>query len=247
MKNTKKLSLILVLLIAQYTQAQYRITDNNTLFWTTATATVHLKNKWSLHLENQERRVDLLNTHQQNLSRAALLYSFNDKITFGLGYGFILTYPYGDHPIASNGRFSENRIFQQVQIKNSLTSKTESITRIRQEQRWVGKNDASHNFLEWVQSSRTRVLYRINYTPGLMQQKLYFSASDELFISYGKKVKLNVFDQNRLMGLVGYKFSKKLNVEAGVLSQIVQQGSAVNAQSVYQYNLGPIVNLVFKL
>ncbi|TDE29453.1 DUF2490 domain-containing protein [Flavobacterium ranwuense] len=61
---------------------------------------------------------------------------------------------------------------------------------------------------------------------------------DEVFVGFGENVGANVFDQNRLAALVGYKANKNVKIEAGYLSQILQQGKRVNNQSVFQYNSG---------
>lgn len=61
---------------------------------------------------------------------------------------------------------------------------------------------------------------------------------DELFINFGKNVGANVFDQNRLGALVGYKINKNVKIEAGYLNQILQQGKRVEGKPVFQYNNG---------
>ena len=68
---------------------------------------------------------------------------------------------------------------------------------------------------------------------------------DEIFIGFGKNVNENVFDQNRLGVLLGYRFSSKLRIEGGFLSQIVQLPREINNRNVFQYNNGLIVHTVF--
>ena len=73
----------------------------------------------------------------------------------------------------------------------------------------------------------------------------YAAIYDELFIGFGKNVNENVFDQNRLGILLGYRFNKKFRVEGGFLQQIVQLGREVNNRNVFQYNNGIILNSYF--
>ena len=80
-----------------------------------------------------------------------------------------------------------------------------------------------------------------------IHKNLYLTLSDEVFIGFGKNVGLNVFDQNRLYGLLGMNLNKFVQVEMGVLNQILQQGKAVNSKPVFQYNTGPVLGCNVKL
>ena len=60
-----------------------------------------------------------------------------------------------------------------------------------------------------------------------------------------KNVNENIFDQNRLAILLGYRFNKKFRIEGGFLQQIVQLGREVNNRNVFQYNNGIILNSYF--
>jgi hypothetical protein len=73
----------------------------------------------------------------------------------------------------------------------------------------------------------------------------YAAIYNEILIGFGKNVNENVFDQNRLAMLLGYRFNKIFRVEGGFLQQIVQLGREVNNRNVYQYNNGIILNSYF--
>jgi hypothetical protein len=73
----------------------------------------------------------------------------------------------------------------------------------------------------------------------------YIAVYDEIFIGFGKNVNANVFDQNRVGALIGYRFNKNVNIEAGYLNQISMFGRQIAGQNVFQYNNGLIVNAVF--
>lgn len=55
----------------------------------------------------------------------------------------------------------------------------------------------------------------------------------------------NIFDQNRLVIVLGYKFTNAFRIEAGYLNQIVQLGREVDNRNVFQNNNGLIVNTLF--
>ena len=69
--------------------------------------------------------------------------------------------------------------------------------------------------------------------------------SNEIHLNAGKNIKTNVFDQNRLGALLGYRFNKNVRIEAGYISQILQFGRKINGQNVFQNNSGLIVNANF--
>jgi hypothetical protein len=75
--------------------------------------------------------------------------------------------------------------------------------------------------------------------PCIKSQKFHF------FCCFGQNVNANVFDQNRIGVLLGYRFNKHIRLEAGYLNQIVQFGRQINGQAVFQNNNGVIVNAIF--
>jgi hypothetical protein len=73
----------------------------------------------------------------------------------------------------------------------------------------------------------------------------YLALYDEILIGFGKNISVNVFDQNRLGCLLGYRISPRVNIEAGYLNQIIQYGRQIFGQPVFQYNQGVIINSNF--
>jgi hypothetical protein len=76
-----------------------------------------------------------------------------------------------------------------------------------------------------------------------INSKLKAIVWDELFTSFGKNVKGNVFDQNRLFVGLGYEWAKGQKVELGYFSQIVEQGNRVNNLPVFQFNNGFVLSV----
>jgi len=75
----------------------------------------------------------------------------------------------------------------------------------------------------------------------------YISIYDEIFIGFGDNVNENIFDQNRIGILLGYRFSSLVRIEAGYLNQTLQLGREVNNRNVFQRNNGIIVNVNFNI
>jgi hypothetical protein len=73
----------------------------------------------------------------------------------------------------------------------------------------------------------------------------YFAIYDEIFIGFGSNVNENIFDQNRVGIMLGYRFSPTIRIETGYLNQTLQLGREVNNRNVFQYNNGIILNANF--
>ena len=241
---------LLITCFASLTHAQNtRLRDNNTIGWYTYTGTFRVQPKWSLHTEYQWRREDFGTTWQQSLLRVGVNYQLHPNVLLHLGYGWIETFNYGDYPINGFGKqFPEHRIYQQVNVTQK-TGRVDWLHRYRLEQRWNGRfNSAdSDNPDGWTYLNRLRYMVRLQVPlqgPTLDDKEFYLAAYDEIFIGFGKNVAQNVFDQNRVSFLAGYRLNKNLKIEAGYLQQLVQLSRRINDRNVFQYNNGLIVNLV---
>ncbi len=228
-----------------------RLNDYNNTNWLQSINTVSLNKKWSLHLEYQWRRTDGLKNWQQSLLRIGANYKLNDNVTAHLGYGWIETYSYGDYPIASNGTFPENRIYEQISFRQPV-NKFLFTHRFRIEQRWLGKVKAGtvskREIEDWIFLHRFRYQFRAQYpfwTKGVKQ--LYGVAADEIFIGAGKNLGTNIFDQNRIFLLLGFKLNKKITIESGYFNQTLQQGRRINNSTIMQRNNGVVVSSILNL
>ena len=227
--------------------SQNRITDQNDILWMPVTISTKLNDKLALHTEYQWRRNHFGKTWQQSLLRMGLTYNRSKTVSYQAGYGWILTYPYGDYPIASNGTFAEHRIYQQAQFKTALNDQgVMLINRLRLEQRWLAANNADGSINHWIYVHRIRLNQRYNFPFKAFKKDCYFTLMDEIFIGCGKNIGQNVFDQNRLFGLLGLNVSPKVQLELGAINQIVQQGKTVNTKPVFQYNTGPVLGCNIK-
>lgn len=203
--------------------------------------TINLDKKWSLHVEYQWRRENGLKNWQQSLLRIGANYKFNENVTTHLGYGWIETFPYGDFPIASAGAFPEHRIYEQISFRQPIKKWTLT-HRLRIEQRWLGrvKPGTDREIEEWLFLHRFRYQFRTQFA---FSSKWYAVAADEIFIGAGKNVGVNIFDQNRIFLLGGFKLGKKISVEGGYFNQILQQGRRINNNTIVQRNNGIVVGV----
>ena len=217
-----------------------RLNDYNSTNWLQTFATVPVNKKWSIHTEYQWRRTDGLKNWQQSLLRTGVNYKLNEQVILHAGYAEAETFPYGNYPIAANGTFPEHRMYEQLVLRQPL--KKFLIThRFRIEQRWLGRVKAgtSREIEDWVFLHRFRYQFR---TQLAVSKNWYAAAADEIFIGAGKNVGVNVFDQNRIFLLAGYKLNRHVSLEAGYFNQTLQQGRRINNSTVIQRNNGMVVS-----
>ena len=224
-----------------------RITDNNTIGWLSNTTTLKINNKWSIHAEYQWRRANFLTDWQQSLFRSGVNYQWTDKVQLRLGFALVKNFPYGDYPLQAAGKpFSEKRLFEAITINDKI-SDVSMVHRFVLEQRWTDRysNPFLSNADDVSFTNRIRYMVRLQKPIGkkeLNNRTPYVAMYDELFTSFGRNVGENIFDQNRLGILLGYKFNPLLRIEAGYLNQILQLSREVNDNNIFQHNHGIILN-----
>lgn len=229
---------------------QNRLKTNNDIIWLNTFHTINLNKHWAVLAEYQWRRTESMKSWQQSLLRGGIQYKFNNGVSVLAGYGWIESFPYGDYPPSINQPFPEHRIFEQV-IWNDNIGRLQLNHRGRLEQRFLGVLEPSvgdgRSIARWNYLNRVRYQLRATFPINhrSMEDKTWYAAAfDEIFIGFGKNVNANVFDQNRIGLLAGYKLNKMISLEAGYLNQTVQQPAQVSGKSVYQYNNGFILNLI---
>ena len=229
----------------------YRETTTNTNLWLMYFVNHKFTNTLGLHAEAQVRRHDVVSEWQQLLLRVGLdIYTSQARFTFG--YGFIETFPYGDFPVAN--AFPEHRIWQQLLLPQTWGRASIS-HRYRLEQRFIG-NASTGEFQNGRYENRARYMFRANIAlqgntidPG----EFYLAIYDEIMINFGKEVRYNLFDQNRLYGALGYHLGRIGTLEVGYLLQSVKQRNLYTAaspprnimESNHNFQIGIFSNLSF--
>lgn len=250
MRNPPLLLLILLIPCLNDAVAQNnRLSDYNKISWYNYFGTFNTGKKTGIHTELQWRRTPGISSGQQTLIRIGFNYQAAPRVQLRTGYAYIITYAYGDIPINAFGKdFREHRCWQMVTLRDQI-GKAELSHRFMLEQRWVGRYSSPDLDREDSYVFRNRLRYMIRSVwplnkKGVVPKTPYLAFYEEVMIGFGKNVDVNVFDQNRLGILAGYVFSKNFRIEAGFLNQIQQFGRTVNNKAVFQYNSGPVVNLM---
>lgn len=229
-----------------------RLSNYNTIGWYNYFGTFKVSQKFGIHTEYQFRRTEIITEWQQSLLRVGVNYQLNPKIQFRLGYAWIETFSYGEIPINGMGKdFTEHRLFQMATLTDKV-SIVDLSHRFMLEQRWVGRYSNANftNEDEFPLLNRFRYMFRLQIPlkgKETIDKTPYISIYDEIFIGFGDNVNENIFDQNRIGILLGYRFSSLVRIEAGYLNQTLQLGREVNNRNVFQRNNGVVVNVNFNI
>ena len=254
-KSVNKLAGVVLLLAGYFLPAiaqNTRIKDPNTIGWFTNTTTLAFSKSFSGHFEFQWRRDNLVKNWQQGLYRTGINYVVNPKLTLRVGYAFIETFNYGDYPLQATGKpFPEHRMYQLASL-NDQNGRFEMNHRFILEQRWTGRftNPAFKYADDYVYTNRFRYMFRIQTAVGkksMGDKTPYIALYDEILLGFGKNVNENVYDQNRIGALLGYRLNKIFRIEGGFMQQLLQLGREINGRNVFQHNNGVIVNTIVNL
>lgn len=184
-----------------------------------------INQNWNWHNEIQYRNYDFIGDTNQLLLRTGLGYNLtenNNNVL--LGYAFVNTHKYipnSDQKQESN----EHRIFQQFITKQNF-GRFYFLHRYRVEERFLPDD------------FQVRLRYFLNATIPLNKKTLdknaiYFSTYNEIFVNTEKPL----FDRNRIYAALGFVINKNFKVEAGFMSQILQQSNRNQFQIVIFNNL----------
>lgn len=253
MKQATFTILFSLLTISAFGQ-QNRVIDRNAIGWYTYNGDHKLARRWKLHTEYQWRRIDFIRTWQQSLARLGLIYKLTDRVAVSGGYTLFTTYPYGHYPSASAGvPVPEHRMYEDIQLADQF-GRLKLAHRFRLEQRWIGQpSDANPRVMaNWKYQHRIR--YQLSGTFPLSGSTIddgefYLNAFDELFISFGRNVGNNVFNQNRLSGGVGYQVRDNLKLELNYFNRVLQHGAPdpITKKPIFDVDNGFRLNVSYDL
>ena len=229
-----------------------RLNTSNNIGWFNYFGTFKVSEKFGFHTEYQWRRDNIIEEWQQSLLRVGLNYNLNPRILFRVGYAWIETFPYGEIAINGLGRdFTEHRIFEMVQISHK-EGIIDFSHRFMLEQRFVGRYSSANETVEdeFPLLNRARYMFRLQVPlkgREIKDKTPYIAFYDEIFIGFGENVNANVFDQNRIGVLMGFRFNKNVRIEGGYINQTLQLGRQINSKNIFQNNNGLILNANFNI
>jgi len=207
--------------------------------WFSTINTFRIDSNFSLNLDIQVRSTDKAEHLSTFIFRPAINWHFRKNMFFTIGYAAIQN---RRSIQGQSGYVPEQRIWQQLTVNHSL-GVIPIQHRLRLEQRFIGRytvtngdfttgGNAFANRLRYF----TRAIIPFNaskpFTKGM-----FAAAQNEVFVNLGNKSAVNgrFFDQNRLYLAVGYRLSKKFDIDAGYLNQyIVGANKAISRAHIIQ-------------
>lgn len=219
-------TLIFLLFTCFTTAAVTAQTINQTSGWLFLLNNTRISNKWGAYLDVQLRSADQVDYLRNFLFRPGVTYYVNDKSEATLGY--LLNTTHTQQTGLSDYTLTEHRIWEQFLYKQKISTISLS-HRFRLEQRFIERQGISDDLF----AQRFRYFFRFILPLQKGKQKFekgpFASLQNEVFLNLQHKDELNgkVFDQNRAYLALGYRFSKKLDLETGYLNQSIK-GKSVN-------------------
>lgn len=202
----------ITILSVQYVASQTRHENSGWLFLLNSTK---FSEKWGMHLDVQVRSYDNWDGTKNVLFRPGITYYIDKNQNVTAGYLFAST-----HAMPNS---VEHRIWEQYvvnhKIKNVLIAH-----RFRLEQRFLASDEFAQRLRYFI-----RLIQPLQKTEQSFTKGAFFALQNEVFLNVENKEATNnsLFDQNRLYLAAGYRFSKKIDIEAGYLKQSVH-GRAQN-------------------
>ncbi|MBL0044543.1 MAG: DUF2490 domain-containing protein [Flavobacteriales bacterium] len=256
MKATRALrgSICVMLLSASCVAHGQRVTDRNSHLWISHFGDHKLSDHWSFHTEVHIRQAEMGAMPQQLLIRPAINFHLNPEVMFTAGYSYYYNYRYGAWPIKTGSW--EHQAYQQIQF-TARVGKVALQHRYRMEERFIAlqnadpSSESGYTFDTYLYQSRFRVRLMATLPLGKREKvepKAWFlSAYDELFLNFGDNARLDLMNQNRISGLVGYQFNKQGNVQVGYQLQTLQRPGAANGADLVEMNSTLHVILTYNL
>ncbi|QNK61342.1 DUF2490 domain-containing protein [Pedobacter sp. PAMC26386] len=191
-----------------------------------------INKKWGTHLDVQVRSADDWSNVRNFLFRPGITYFINDKNDLTLGY--LLSETHNQVDDLGEHKLVEHRIWQQYIHKHKISTVNVS-HRFRLEQRFIEKIRNEEVFAQRLRYF-VRFLIPLKKEVKNFEEGLFAALQNELFFNIQHKNELNghLFDQNRAYAALGYRFSKKFDLEAGYLNQAVKGGKANSMNNVIQ-------------
>lgn len=155
--------------------------------------------------------------------RPALTWYINDNVRFNAGYAYVNFFPAkGLHTSRP-----EHRPWQQVAWTTKYTG-LNMIQWLRLEERFL--HNIANDALQDGYSLNYRVRYNLGFTVPLRGKEIvaktpFAVVMNEVFISFGRKVVYNTFDQNRFFVGGGYQFTPQLSAHLGYMNVFQQESS----------------------
>ena len=211
---------LLGILLPNSSNAQVKTSNNDV--WFHYVGKNMLSQKLSFTLEATMRYANGVSEKQQYFVRPSFDYQFTNKFNGSIGYSHYNTYVYGS-PSLNKTDIPEDHVWIQGTFVHS-NGKFKFTHRLRDEFRFVGipiKNGSDYSIDRYDYRNRLRYMFLMNYTLTKKDDKvkLFGILGDEAFFNLGSNAGKTFFNQNRIIGGLGYNIDKNQQIQLSYIHQ----------------------------
>lgn len=207
-----------------------------------------LTKKLSFTLEATMRYANGVSEKQQYFVRPSFDYQFTKKFNGSIGYSHYNTYVYGS-PTLNKTDIPEDHVWIQGTFVHTK-GKFKFTHRLRDENRFVGiavKNGTDYSIDHYEYRNRLRYMFLMNYTLTKKDDKvkLFGILGDEAFFNIGSNAGKTFFNQNRIIGGLGYNIDKNQQIQLSYIHQNIWNYTNTLQESNPTIRISYITNLDF--
>jgi hypothetical protein len=237
---------LLGILLPNNSSAQTKTSNNDV--WFHYVGKNMLTKKLSFTLEATMRYANGVSEKQQYFVRPSFDYQFTKKFNGSIGYSHYNTYVYGS-PALNKTDIPEDHVWIQGTFVHSK-GKFKFTHRLRDENRFVGiavKNGTDYSIDHYEYRNRLRYMFLMNYTLTKKDDKvkLFGILGDEAFFNLGSNAGKTFFNQNRIIGGLGYNIDKNQQIQLSYIHQNIWNYTNTLQESNPTIRISYITNLDF--
>ncbi|MBC5835980.1 DUF2490 domain-containing protein [Flavobacterium sp. F372] len=237
---------LLGILLPNSSSAQTKTSNNDV--WFHYVGKNMLTKKLSFTLEATMRYANGVSEKQQYFVRPSFDYQFTKKFNGSIGYSHYNTYVYGS-PALNKKDIPEDHVWIQGTFVHTK-GKFKFTHRLRDENRFVGiavKNGTDYSIDRYEYRNRLRYMFLMNYTLTKKEDKvkLFGIVGNEAFFNLGSNAGKTFFNQNRIIGGIGYNIDKNQQIQLSYIHQNIWNYSNTLQESNPTIRISYITNLDF--
>lgn len=237
---------LLGILLPNSSNAQVKTSNNDV--WFHYVGKNMLSQKLSFTLEATMRYANGVSEKQQYFVRPSFDYQFTNKFNGSIGYSHYNTYVYGS-PSLNKTDIPEDHVWIQGTFVHTK-GKFKFTHRLRDENRFVGiaiKNGTDYSIDRYEYRNRLRYMFLMNYTLTKKEDKvkLFGIVGNEAFFNLGSNAGKTFFNQNRIIGGLGYNIDKNQQIQLSYIHQNIWNYTNTLQESNPTIRISYITNLDF--
>ena len=230
-RQKRSLLAIIACVCSLFASAQ---TNKENTAWLAWLNSYRFSKNWAVHFDGQLRSGDDWNYMRTVLIRPGITYYFNAKNTVTVGYAYVGTQTRLAPP--SKNTLTENRIWEQY-LYTAKFNQVSLQNRLRLEQRFIEQQ--TRNVFAQRLRYFVRTIIPLQKQKSSFNEGVFAAIQNELFFNIQNKNATNnsFFDQNRAYGAIGYRFSSKVDLEAGYMNQYTNGATTDVSNNIIQLAL----------